>query len=320
MLYGEGTQAFKRLQEEIMKSSYDETIFAWGTSSGDDGNAFSLLASSPADFYGCEGFVPVPPKGIKSSHYVLTNKGLLIEMNISGIIRGNVSIGRLNCSSLEAKHSKSIAVPLICSMEDDTVFFRAKGSAPVLVSSSLFHGNNRAHVYLHRDSAEPMILLPCGLSIDYWLAGTTARLMITEFYPPAWRGILKTGSVYFPSHHDLAPRKNQKIVFRCKNEDGRLDFAVRLDFTYNRISTRHPASQIKPLDLQHFAAFIDKDMALAELMMEDNNTTKWLLEWQESLDFGNAELGFDLEKSLSGPWVLNINMVEKEGLPDIVSV
>jgi hypothetical protein len=61
-------------------------------------------------------------------------------------------------------------------------------------------------------------------------------------------------------------------------------------------------------------------MALAELMMEDNHTTTWMLEWQESLDFGNAELRFDLEKSLSGPWFLNINMVEKEGLPVIVPV
>jgi hypothetical protein len=243
MLYGEGTQAFKRLQEEIMKSSYDETIFAWGLSTRVQLNGFSLLASSPADFDGCGDLVPVAPKGIKSSHYVLTNKGLLIEMIISGVMRGEVSIGRLNCSSLVAEDTKSIAVPLVCSMEDDSVFFRANGSPPVLVSSSLFRASTRAHVYLHRDSADPMALLSCGLSIDYWLSGTPARLMVTEFYPPAWRGILETGSVYFPSRHlDLAARNNQKIIFRCKNADGPLDFAVRLEYTYNRSSTR-PLSQ-----------------------------------------------------------------------------
>jgi hypothetical protein len=117
---------------------------------------------------------------------------------ISGIMDGEVRIGRLNCSSVEAKDSKSIAVPLVCSKEDNSVFFRANGSPPVLVSSSLFDVSTIAHVYLHRGSADPIKLLPCGFFMDdYSLYGTTAGLTVTEFYPPAWRGILETGSVYF---------------------------------------------------------------------------------------------------------------------------
>jgi hypothetical protein len=132
---------------------------------------------------------------------------------------------------------------------------------------------------------------------------------------------LKLGLFIFPDRHlGLVSESKQSIVFRCKNADGPLDFAVRLEYTYHRSPSRKP-EQIKPRGVRHFAAFIGKDMALAELMMEDNNTTKWMLEWQESLDFGNAELKFDLEKSLSDPpWFLNINMVKKEGLPVIVPV
>ena len=73
-LYGEGHNAFRRLQEEIMKQSVDTSIFAWGGYSderGQDGHFAirrhneisrcgcyalddaSLLAASPADFRGC---------------------------------------------------------------------------------------------------------------------------------------------------------------------------------------------------------------------------------------------------------------------------
>lgn len=49
LLYGEGMNAFKRLQEEILKNSRDNTIFAWrdhsGLPSGD-----GILAPSPANF------------------------------------------------------------------------------------------------------------------------------------------------------------------------------------------------------------------------------------------------------------------------------
>ena len=70
-IYGEGRRAFRRLQEEIMKSSADHTLFAWGPSlpfpghfqwapsgrccesQGADCPYFqNLLASSPSDFAG----------------------------------------------------------------------------------------------------------------------------------------------------------------------------------------------------------------------------------------------------------------------------
>ncbi|CDO77013.1 hypothetical protein BN946_scf184298.g40 [Trametes cinnabarina] len=62
-IYGEGKNAFRRLQEEIMKRSPDHTLFAWGnlmpeiaetwtsqTHRHKKDVASSLLASSPADF------------------------------------------------------------------------------------------------------------------------------------------------------------------------------------------------------------------------------------------------------------------------------
>ena len=51
LLYGEGAFAFKRLQEEIIKVSSDETLFVWLRQNCHE--KFQLLADSPACFDGC---------------------------------------------------------------------------------------------------------------------------------------------------------------------------------------------------------------------------------------------------------------------------
>jgi hypothetical protein len=49
LLYGEGERSFRRLQEEILRSSHDQSIFAW--QSNDRSEMFcGLLAKSPSDF------------------------------------------------------------------------------------------------------------------------------------------------------------------------------------------------------------------------------------------------------------------------------
>ncbi|KAI0708166.1 heterokaryon incompatibility protein-domain-containing protein [Cerioporus squamosus] len=49
-LYGEGRNAFRRLQEEIMKQSADTTLFAWADSRLDDQMQSCLFAPSPSVF------------------------------------------------------------------------------------------------------------------------------------------------------------------------------------------------------------------------------------------------------------------------------
>ncbi len=51
-LYGEGRNAFRRLQEEIMKQSEDTTLFAWiGSHSEYNSTRQFLFAAQPADFF-----------------------------------------------------------------------------------------------------------------------------------------------------------------------------------------------------------------------------------------------------------------------------
>ena len=54
MLYGEGKKAFHRLQLEIIRSSNDQSIFAWGFWSSSV-RIGSILADDPSDFKDCSG-------------------------------------------------------------------------------------------------------------------------------------------------------------------------------------------------------------------------------------------------------------------------
>jgi hypothetical protein len=74
LLYGEGKNAFIRLQLEIIKMSDDETIFAW---SGSENSG--LLAPSPSAFY-LSGDVRQIHFDKSRPLYSMTNKGLQMEL------------------------------------------------------------------------------------------------------------------------------------------------------------------------------------------------------------------------------------------------
>lgn len=75
MLYGEGDRAFKRLQEEIIKTINDHTILAWNSGNTRHG---TLLAEEPSDFINSKSLVswglPAPLE--------ITNRGLRAALPI----------------------------------------------------------------------------------------------------------------------------------------------------------------------------------------------------------------------------------------------
>lgn len=98
MLYGEGDKAFLRLQEEIMKQSDDQSIFAWANMSPSAETYHGLLAKSPLDFAHSHSVMPYqdweprPP-------YQLTNRGLQIDLPLTVRQEGSstVFIAALDC-------------------------------------------------------------------------------------------------------------------------------------------------------------------------------------------------------------------------------
>lgn len=79
MLYGEGERAFLRLQEEIMKQSDDQSIFAWVDREASPTSLHGLLATSPSQFAGCNDILPYQDWEPREP-YAMTNRGLQIGL------------------------------------------------------------------------------------------------------------------------------------------------------------------------------------------------------------------------------------------------
>lgn len=86
MLYGEGDNAFKRLQEAILGDSDDETLFAWAYEQKDPhehAGQIGLFAKSPDYFRGCQDIVPTTLYK-RNTTFSSTNRGLSGDMAMVG--------------------------------------------------------------------------------------------------------------------------------------------------------------------------------------------------------------------------------------------
>lgn len=95
LIYGEGSRAFLRLQEEIMKRSNDMTLFAW-TSRPEDETAGSsaplqksqtyrgILARSPAEFANCREVIMDHSLQL-NLEFTVTNSGLRMRTSLAEV-------------------------------------------------------------------------------------------------------------------------------------------------------------------------------------------------------------------------------------------
>lgn len=75
-IYGEGgKKAFRRLQMEIMQTSFDQTLFAWRSR---DDRSRGMLAHSPSDFKDSGGFSIWGPRYL--APFSMTNVGLHVRL------------------------------------------------------------------------------------------------------------------------------------------------------------------------------------------------------------------------------------------------
>ncbi|BCS01111.1 uncharacterized protein AKAW2_51452S [Aspergillus luchuensis] len=93
LIYGEGENAFIRLQEEIMRISDDQSLFAW-VSSDDRGG---LLATSPAAFTQSHNIVRFNPVGSLDSPFTVNSRGVHLDIGFAGISVDGLGLAILNC-------------------------------------------------------------------------------------------------------------------------------------------------------------------------------------------------------------------------------
>jgi hypothetical protein len=119
LLYGEGSRAFIRLQEEILRQTDDETIFAWEDVS-DEGSG--LLAPSPANFRDSANIVQGKPYRERRP-YAQTNRGLEIECEMLPC-EMNTYIVPLNCERRQASSPAAQIAILLCRTSQDHQYRR----------------------------------------------------------------------------------------------------------------------------------------------------------------------------------------------------
>ncbi|KAK4442350.1 heterokaryon incompatibility protein-domain-containing protein [Podospora aff. communis PSN243] len=117
MLYGEGDRAFQRLQEEILKTSDDHTIFAWESPPSlspsqpqpDEETSPSLLATSPHAFLSARDAIPLPSSHPLVGGITVDNKGIHLHVRLLGNWRNGIAVlpcrDKFETSGLHARKS-----------------------------------------------------------------------------------------------------------------------------------------------------------------------------------------------------------------------
>ncbi|KAK8093995.1 hypothetical protein PG997_000680 [Apiospora hydei] len=143
MLYGEGAQAFVRLQEEIIRDNNDLTLFAWtakmeNQSAGqqDSSTYRGILAQSPAEFAGLGNLVL--DHDLKfNSDYSMSNKGLRIRTYLHPTQDAEDVVMPLHCHTLGLNGQRMPQLGLFLKPEGASVYIRTKPQMLATLSENI---------------------------------------------------------------------------------------------------------------------------------------------------------------------------------------
>ncbi|EHK50138.1 uncharacterized protein TrAtP1_007735 [Trichoderma atroviride] len=93
LIYGEGEQAFLRLQEEIMRISHDDSLFAWKSSDSRGG----VLATSPDAFRESGDIVQFNPFNDYNTALTINSRGIHLKTRFIGIGPQRLGLAILHC-------------------------------------------------------------------------------------------------------------------------------------------------------------------------------------------------------------------------------
>ncbi|PMD46803.1 HET-domain-containing protein [Hyaloscypha variabilis F] len=149
MLYGEGEKAFERLQDEILKQTEDDSLFAWRATAG-SAPYRGLFAASPDEFQNSHKIVPFRNLSGGKSPPSLTSRGVLLTgfFHLEPARGNGAAIIGLNCSRNGA-FSSVICIEIVGIGGDN--FLR---SSPSTLKDCPSHGVERT-VYIAKSGSFP---------------------------------------------------------------------------------------------------------------------------------------------------------------------
>lgn len=141
LLYGEGSRAFLRLQEEIIRRSNDHTIFAWMRPPVDDEylrvyrhDVPSILAASPRQFVGNTAYsIDFTSARLHNPAFAWTNAGLNIEVAIISCYRSHYMVINANLASNRRNRDQRLCVPIDGNLDRGIVGRATVAGDPVIM-------------------------------------------------------------------------------------------------------------------------------------------------------------------------------------------
>ena len=156
ILYGEGLRAFKRLQEEIIRTSIDHSIFAWHLTTADYSG---LLAASPDDFARSGKIQKMPFEDYVDrfgfsmilADYKITNRGLEIPL-ISTKVISHLSLYAvfLACYHMDSGRPVLIYIRQVQSHRLSNSYFRTRKSTHSLGDENCLIDYNKASILMSK--------------------------------------------------------------------------------------------------------------------------------------------------------------------------
>ncbi|KAG1802051.1 heterokaryon incompatibility protein-domain-containing protein [Suillus plorans] len=207
IIYGEGDKAFKRLQLEIMKSSDDQTIFAWQDSiHSHSARDRGLLASTPDVFMGASAVVAIdyshfinilsksriPVDGL-SRDYSISNDGIQITLPMKEASEGWLAV--LRCKGEDQEFPYGIYLKKISGSDD---FLR---TSPTMLEQ------------LERKDLQHLTLRKIRILVDHHTLPTTKRRQFFTFR--STDSVWKRCGYYVcpkPGGHDVGQGGGYKVL------------------------------------------------------------------------------------------------------------
>ena len=182
-IYGEGSKAFMRLQEEIIKEYDDHSLLAWQaiSESFPSGTLFrGVLATSPAEFgqsYDIEPFRDLDG----TNPLTITSKGLQITSIVGPSSSQNLLIG-LNCRQQHGNIRGVVAIELTNDGGNQYIRVRPSKLFNLLPSRSI----HEMTLYIVKHSARNILNLPPHLNWRYGISigALPQNIYISSVYPP----------------------------------------------------------------------------------------------------------------------------------------
>lgn len=184
LLYGEGGKSFTRLQEEIMRNSDDQSIFAWRHDRTTLQSSRGLLACSPNEFADSRNVSPLGILG-RSGPFTVTNIGLQVSLFLIPFLeKAGIYRACLDCLIDAFPYSPAIYLQKTVTMDNVSQYIRIKSDTLDKVASSEKMRGEYARVYVRsqdlqlRHQSTELTLMKIVFSVE-----TTTNWKVGQAFP-----------------------------------------------------------------------------------------------------------------------------------------